>query len=202
MKVLGTCVVATCMLWSSYASIENMWSQWSINFVWFFVCLWILFDGVILALDLKAAERRADDFGAQLTRSNEYFQAQGVASAHLEKKINESHLLLMEIKTRLLMATQQTKSSQHPNTWRSKSESSSPNFSSTCGNIFKPPSMASSSPRRNSESSCSCSLEGKLDLQTYSQLCQPCKCIIHDEICICEPPRKTIRRSNSTSDCP
>ena len=140
-------VIACVISWCVYAVSQDLWSHWHLHVVCFIICMWLLLDGVLLAMDLQAAEQRARDINIQLVFYNNKFTSLNTVAADTAKRLDENHTLMLEIRTRLLHISRRQKESKKL-------------FSSSCPNVFPKPELFRRSLRKSNSWSSGSSVVG------------------------------------------
>ena len=95
MKATGSYFVVACFALSVYVIIaQDILSQWHINCLWLGVCMWILCDGALVALDLRASEQIISILKDQVR----HLSLLDTENSDIIRKLNENHTLLLEIR--------------------------------------------------------------------------------------------------------
>jgi len=159
---------------------EGYIAQTYVTYAWAFACVWVLGDGILIAVDLDHAEHRIAELGEQLA-------TQASTNSLILKKLDEAHALKMENRAMLVMLQQQ----KHCSTGASKNKNK--NDEESGGG-----SGSSRSPQRNSNE------ENAGEEEENEEFCDDIEveCLLH----IDRPPSSgknkegIFRHSKSTSD--
>ena len=109
MYKLAAWTAVVCMSISSHVESVNMFPQTYVNFTILAFTLWVIFDGVLVASDLRAAETEIKNIQAQLRFQEIQTQTHAMVNNDTVKNMKENYQILCEIRMRVIAMNQRLK---------------------------------------------------------------------------------------------
>ena len=109
MYKLAAWAAVVCMSISSHVESVNILPQTYVNFTILAFTLWVIFDGMLVASDLRSAEAEIKNIQAQLRFQEIQTQTHAMVNNDTVKNMKENYQILCEIRTRVVTMNQRLK---------------------------------------------------------------------------------------------
>jgi hypothetical protein len=128
---LAAWTAVLCMSFSSHVECVNIIPQTYVNFTILAFTLWVIFDGILVASDLRAAEVEIKNMQANLRFQETQTQTHALVNDDTIKNMKENHQILCEIRMRVISMNQRLKKQLSTSPDGSLHSETSPPFSSS-----------------------------------------------------------------------